>query len=320
MSAAALPTETVACPACGGEDATPVMDAPPQLVDLSQTFRFVRCASCDLVYLENRVRSDAVAALYDADYPLHRGPELWGPFAPLVARDQAQLDARRVRMVLAHRSLSATDTVLDVGCGRPTFLAALERETGCRAIGLDLTEPPTESVFDRVRVHRAMPPDWPQEISDAAPLSVVTMWHYLEHEPDPIATLRWLRERMRPDGITVVEVPDFDGATARWMGRWWPGLHTPRHASVFTRATLQSTAERAGWRVLHHDRTGTLQPFVLVALGALDRAGFRFGRHPAPPVFPLWAAAMALTWPWLGRSTRRGMGLQTAVLGVVSSQ
>ena len=313
MSRARLPVDEVPCPACGSGDVDPLLEAPAQLVDLDQTFRFATCRACGLAFLRDRVRGEALAALYDADYPLHRGPALWGPFASLVARDEAAVDAARVARVLASRALGPGDAVLDVGCGRATFLAALARRTGCRALGVDAVAPPDG--LEGVRALAATPPAWPEEIAAAAPFSAVTLWHYLEHDPAPVETLRWLGERMRGDGIAVVEVPDLDGATARWMGRWWPGLHTPRHASVFTPATLATTAERAGWRVLRHERTGTLQPFVLVALGVLDRAGFRFGRHPAPAVFPLWAAAMALTWPWWGRRSREGLGLQTVVLG-----
>ena len=65
-----------------------------------------------------------------------------------------------------------------------------------------------------------------------ASVDVVTMWHYLEHDPSPVASLEWVRDRMAPGGVAVIEVPDLDGATARWMGRRWPGLHTPRHASA----------------------------------------------------------------------------------------
>jgi SAM-dependent methyltransferase len=316
VTGAVLPTEPVGCPACGDWERTPLFEAPAQLVDLDQTFPFARCERCGLTYLAERVRAEHTAALYDADYPLHRGPALWGPFAPLVERDQRRLDAARVARVLEHAKLGAGDTVLDVGCGRPTFLAALRRETGCRALGVDVV-PPEDSEFAGVEAFEGMPPDWPEKVERAAPFSAVTMWHYLEHDPAPVETLRWLRERTRAGGVAVVEVPDADGATARRMGRLWPGLHTPRHASVFTADTLTATAERAGWRVVHHDRTATLLPFVLVALGVLDGAGFRFGRHPAPLVFPLWAAAMALTWPWLGRPSRPGLGLQTAVLRAV---
>jgi SAM-dependent methyltransferase len=308
-----LPTETVPCPACGADRAEPLFDAPPQLVDLDQTFPFVRCASCALVYLRERVRDEHLAALYDADYPLHRGPALWGPFAPLVARDDERLDEARVRLVLSHRALGPGDMALDVGCGRPTFLARLRRETRCRALGVDAVVPPADSISDGVDFVRAIPPAWPDEVEREAPFSLVTFWHYLEHDPAPVATLEWLREQMRPDGVAIVEVPDLDGWTAKRLGPLWPGLHTPRHASVFTPATLRATVERAGWRVVAHERSGTLSPFVLVALGLLDGAGFRFGRHPAPLVFPLWAAAMGLTAPWLRRS-RPGLGLQTIVL------
>lgn len=311
MNARRLPVETAPCPACGSGDGVPLVDAPAQLVDLDQTFRFVTCRACGLAYLADRVRPEAIAALYDADYPLHRGPALWGPFASFVERDQAALDAARVATVLEHRRLGGGDTVLDVGCGRPTFLAALARATGCRAIGVDAVE---QAPVAGVEVFAAMPPEWPGAVVDAAPFSAVTLWHYIEHDPAPVETLAWLGEHMRPDGVAVVEAPDLEGSTARWMGRRWPGLHTPRHASVFTPATLEAVAGRAGWRVARHTRAGTLRPFVLVALGALDGAGFRFGRHPAAAVFPLWAAGMALTWPWWGRRSREGLGLQTVVL------
>jgi SAM-dependent methyltransferase len=319
-AAPTLPTEAVACPGCGALEADKFLDGPPQLIDLDQTFAFVRCASCDLVYLERRVTAGHMAALYDADYPLHRGPALWGPFAPLVERDQERLDAARVARVIEHRALGADDSVLDVGCGRPTFLASLRERTGCRVFGVDAAPPSDDPRFAGVRAFQATPPDWPGDVERGAPFSVVTMWHYLEHDPAPVETLRWLAARTRPDGVAVVEVPDLEGSTARLLGRWWPGLHTPRHASVFTPRTLREVASRGGWRVVYHARSGTLSPYVLLALGALDRAGFRFGRHPAPLVFPLWAAGMALTWPWLGRASREGLGIQTIVLAPRNSR
>jgi SAM-dependent methyltransferase len=311
----ALPTSLVPCPGCGSSEREPFLDgAPAQLVDLDQTFTFARCRACGLVYLRERVDPSATSALYDADYPLHRGPALWGPFAPLVERDQARVDAARVDALLEHRDVGPDDVVLDVGCGRPTFLAALRERTGCRALGVDIVPPTDDPRFDDLVVSSGAPPAWPRAIEIEAPFSAVTLWHYLEHDPAPVDTLRWLAERMRPDGVAVVEVPDLEGSTARWLGRWWPGYHTPRHASVFTAKTLAEVAARAGWEVVSVRRSGTLTPFVLVALAGLDRAGFRFGRHPAPLVFPLWAAAMSATWPLLGRRSREGLGLLTAVL------
>ncbi len=309
-----LPVTHAACPSCGADAGEILVEAPAQLIDLDQTFRFAKCRECRLVYLVDRVDDASIGALYDADYPLHRGPALWGPFARFVEEDNGAIDAARVDRVREHTTLGPDDVALDIGCGRPTFLAALHDATGCRAIGIDAVSLPPDAARPGVTVARGVPPDWPDEVADASPFSVVTMWHALEHDGQPVSTLAWLRERMRPGGVAVIEVPDLDGATARWMGRRWPGWHTPRHASIFTVGTLRAVAERAGWRVVEHERTGTLAPFVLVALGTLDAMGFRFGRHPAPLVFPFWAIGMGLTWPWLGRRVRAGMGLQTIVL------
>lgn len=314
MDGRRLPVTYAACPSCGADDGETLFEAPAQLIDLDQRFRFATCRQCNLVYLVDRVDDAAIGALYDADYPLHRGPALWGPFARLVADDNARVDAARVARVLSQSTLGPDDVVLDVGCGRPTFLEALRDRTGCRAIGLDAVSLPPDAAVAGIVTARGVPPDWPQEVVEAAPFSVVTMWHALEHDPHPVTTLTWLRNRMRLGGLAVIEVPDLEGATARWMGKRWPGWHTPRHASVFTVETLRAVAERAGWRVVAHERTGTLAPFVLVALGVLDAAGFRFGMHSAPLVFPVWALGMALTWPWLGRRTRAGIGLQTIVI------
>lgn len=309
-----LPVVRAACPSCGADDGELLVEAPAQLINLDETFQFATCRICSLVYLVDRVDDASIGALYDADYPLHRGPALWGPFARFVEDDNDAVDAARVARVLEHTTVGPDDLVLDVGCGRPTFLAALRDATGCRAIGLDAVSLPPDAARPGVATFRGVPPDWPDEVVAEAPFSVVTMWHALEHDPQPVATLAWLRDRMVPGGIAVIEVPDLEGATARWMGKRWPGWHTPRHASVFTVETLRDVCERAGWKIVAHDRVGTLAPFVLVALGGLDAAGFRFGKHPAPLVFPLWALGMGLTWPWLGRRTRTGMGLQTIVL------
>ena len=108
---------------------------------------------------------------------------------------------------------------------------------------------------------------------DAEPIDLVTMWHVLEHDYDPLRTLGRLRQRCRAGGALLVEVPDFDSLTRRTQGRWWAGLHTPRHTAVYTRATLRALLERAGWRVERQDRYGTLDPYVLWWLGRQERVG-----------------------------------------------
>jgi SAM-dependent methyltransferase len=321
VTAARIPslrTVPAPCPGCGDDDPRELRSLPGQLLSRPQRFVSGRCGRCGLRYLVDRVVDADQPRLYDADYPLHRGPGLWGIFAPLVAASLAATDRRRVAVL--RRSLpdlAAPDRVLDVGCGRPSFLRRLARETGAEGHGLDLfddAEAAGEGARrDGVTLHRGLPPRLPETVRARAPFRAATLWHALEHDPEAAETLRTLRDLLEPAGRLVVEVPDGSaGPSARWGDRWG-GLHTPRHASLFEPDTLRRTVEGAGFEVVSQERRGTLPPFVPVALGAVDAAGFRFHRHPAWALFPAWALGMALTWPWLGRPEREGAGLQLLV-------
>ncbi|MEM1415289.1 MAG: class I SAM-dependent methyltransferase [Myxococcota bacterium] len=317
---AALPTRHARCPACGAAETAATWRLPGQLLAVRQDFEAARCGACGQAYLREQVPEEAQHRLYDADYPLHRGPALWGVFAPIVAAAEARVDRRRVNLVLRARKLAPGDRVLDLGCGRGSFLDRLHAATGASALGLDHVAPArprgTPWAAGRsapVRCIEAALPRFPNEASEGAPYAAITLWHALEHDPAPRETLRWVREHLAPDGVLIVEVPDQSAGLAERMGGGWAGHHTPRHVSLFEPSSLTQLLERSGFAVVQHRRAGTLVPWTLVALSLIDRIGFRFGRHPAWMLFPPWVVGMLLTFPWLGFARREGYGLQLAV-------
>jgi 2-polyprenyl-3-methyl-5-hydroxy-6-metoxy-1,4-benzoquinol methylase len=291
---------------------------PGQLLTADQDFEAARCP-CGQAYLRERVTDGAQARLYDEDYPLHRGPAQWGLFAPIVAASDARVDARRVQIVRAARALGPGDRVLDLGCGRGAFVRRLHARTGADVLGVDAIRPaaprgtPWDGATPGARCVRGVLPHLPPEVERHAPFAAVTLWHALEHDPAPRATLEWIRERLAPGGVLVVEVPDGASPLARRLGPAWAGHHTPRHVSLFEPASLRRLCERAGFEVRAQRRHGTLPPYTLVALTVADRLGFRFGAHPAWALFPAWALGLAATWPWLGRPAAEGRGLQLLV-------
>ena len=64
---------------------------------------------------------------------------------------------------------------------------------------------------------------------------LVTMWHFLEHDYDPLRSLRTAQRVLKPDGRLVIEVPRLDSRTFRLFGDRWPGLQAPQHTVLFDR-------------------------------------------------------------------------------------
>ena len=277
-----------------------------------ERFTFVRCRHCGLRYLSPRVAPVELHRYYGPSYLPHRGASAWGRYAPFAAEGQRRTDAARVRRARGAARLGPGAAVLDVGCGRPTFLEALTRVTGAHGTGIDLSDGGWSADPARwaaagldlrvATVAEGLPP---------GPFDLVTMWHALEHDYDPLATLRRLREVTRPGGTLLVEVPNYDSLTRRLHGAGWAGLHTPRHSALYTPETLRGMLERGGWQVIRVDPWGTLDPYVLWWLGRQERAG-RSLEGSLERAFPGFMLGKVLTLPVALLQRWISLGVQTA--------
>jgi SAM-dependent methyltransferase len=108
------------------------------------------------------------------------------------------------------------------------------------------------------------------------PFDVITMWHVLEHLPDPMAALERSHELLAPGGRLIVSVPNNDSWQARLGGDDWLHLDIPRHLFHFTPGSLSGLVERTGMRV---ERIGYLYPEMEI-LGVLQIALNRLGIDP----------------------------------------
>lgn len=268
---AASPAEVrlTGCPACGADHGAPVCQSRVQMQVSEERFGFVACGDCGLVYLSPRVPESGIGRYY-AGYLPHRGPAAWGRWAGLVQGAEERVDEARVRTVLRLGALGPSQAVLDVGCGRPSFLQRLHARTGVRAVGTDFEAggwADAPAAWQGLSLHAGILEELPLD----GAFDRMTLWHVLEHLYRPVDTLRYLRGLARPGTALIVEVPDHDGLTRRRQGSCWAGYHTPRHTAAYTPATLRGTLERAGWRVEQQYRWGTLDPYVLWWLGEQER-------------------------------------------------
>lgn len=91
--------------------------------------------------------------------------------------------------------------------------------------------------------------------------AAITLWHVLEHIPDPLEHVARLGRALRPGGALALEVPNAGSAVAAHMGAAWPSLEPAVHVNQFAPASLRLLLERAGL-VVRDMRTTAITPYL----------------------------------------------------------
>lgn len=200
-------------------------------------------------------------------------------------------------------------TLLDVGCGKPSFLLQAVRRFSLHGVGVDFSD---HGWSDTVREYSELQLQVsdPKEIDLQVRPDLITMWHYLEHDYDPILTLEHLRNLASDDCTLLVEVPDHDSWTRRRYGQKWAGYHTPRHTALYTKDTLSQLLRRSGWSVERVDQIGTLDAYTLDWMSRMEIKDIDWTASMQPHFWPF-------VWGKLVRprffGNQRGLGFLTAV-------
>lgn len=108
--------------------------------NLPAKYNFDRCNACGLVFLNPRVAETELGQFYTASYLPYRVEEAWGKYASFVKQDQRKIDKARVERLIKHSKPSMQSRIMDIGCGKPTFLASLRNSIQANLIGLDFSD------------------------------------------------------------------------------------------------------------------------------------------------------------------------------------
>jgi SAM-dependent methyltransferase len=301
--------EPVSCYLCGSHDDEPLLDAEDDLTGKPGRFRFVRCRRCGLAYQNPRIPLSAIGAYYDEAYIAHRRVRPWGLLTPLFERAMGKLDADKDRLVSGYVALDEHSAVLDVGCAVGTFLQRLRSRYGVAAAGVDFKDLSDVPTLDGVEFHCNVFYEAPL---DDCRFDLVTMWHFLEHDYDPVRSLHTAWRVLKPGGTLIVEVPRLDSRTFSWFRNRWPGLQAPQHTVLLDRDRLLRFVSDAGFDTVDYLPYGAFPAyfylFTGVAFTVLGGRGLNLRRAILP-----YFAGQLLASPLLVFERRLNLAMQTVV-------
>jgi SAM-dependent methyltransferase len=299
----------VSCALCGASDHDPFISAQDDLTGKPGTFYFVTCRACGLRYQNPRVPLERIGEYYDDHYIAHCKKKNWGVLTPLVERGMRKLDANKDRIVSRYIALDAQATVLDVGCAVGTFLQRIRERYGSIVAGVDFKDLSSHPSLGGVEFHRSL---FYEARLASDRFDLVTMWHFLEHDYDPLRSLRTARRVLKPGGTLVVEVPRLDSRTFTWFGSRWPGLQAPQHTVLLDRAHLIDAVRLAGLEVVDYLPYGAFPAYFYLFTGFVFHLLKGRGLPLDGSVLPYFLGQLLLS-PLLLFERRLNLAMQTVI-------
>ncbi len=300
MSAAPVHRALCPNPGCGSSDLLTalVRNDPYELGGerRSFAFRFAYCRACRLGFVDPQPAPDVLAAFYRSDYAYWASPPALSPaerakqrlaawrhrglvtpgFASALAGAVGALSERLGRRDASFSlgvplALPHTAPVLDYGFGAGGFLHGLKLRGYRDLWGYDIPQ----NLANRDRLRAAGVHAYSADERSKLPhrhFQCIRLEHVFEHLPEPMATLRELRDLLRPEGFLVLTVPSihaWEPVEALVTSPHTDHLQLPIHLWHHSERSLGDFLSAAGFEGIAVRR---LRPFSYLSAVALRPA------------------------------------------------
>lgn len=186
----------------------------------------------------------------------------------------------------------ATGRILDIGCGRGTFLDSMQ-SAGWDVCGVEFSDETASYARKRYAIQVSTSLAGIEGLFD-----VVTLNHVIEHVQDPVGLLAKCHGLLKDGGVLFVAAPNIDSLQAKFGGAGWFHLDVPRHLYHFSESGLVRMIESGGFTVerirrfdFEHNPFGWMQT-LFNRLGFRHNALYEFLKSPGLRQFGMSAPAV----------------------------
>jgi SAM-dependent methyltransferase len=199
----------------------------------------LKCRRCGLMISHPFPDPDQIHHKYQGDFYTAEGQRFKG-WAEILSRF-----FRIRRAVIVDKQFGPKKAILDVGCGRGLMIHELKKR-GWDVSGTQISKTAA------AHIHRTLGIDCFVGDLTLSPFpggafDMITMWHVMEHLPDPFLYLSHCRRLLKPQGYLMVEVPNAESWSAKVTRDAWMGWDPNHHLYHFTPVTLSLALKEAGF-------------------------------------------------------------------------
>ncbi len=218
------------CPGCWSSENAVAFSCVDQTFSKS-TFNVASCHSCGLLFTNPRPNESDISDYYNSpDYVSHSDTQ-WGVLFRLYQVVKKHTLKEKRRFI---DGLTTDYTILDYGAGSGDFCREMS-SNGWKVFA-----------FEPNDIARALIANKSKDIIlvdrlDLIPdnsVSVITLWHVLEHVHQIHETISQLKRILKPAGKLLIAVPNHKSFDASYYGVNWAAFDVPRHLYHFDYESL----------------------------------------------------------------------------------
>ena len=196
-----------------------------------EAFDLVLDSSRDLLITSPQPAQENLASYYNSqEYISHSNTQKGSvPFLYTLVQKWSLKSKRN----LVNKLSKGRGTLLDIGAGSGAFCEVV-KQNSWEVYGVEPSEKAREIAAQKNIFLQQNIQDFKGQQFD-----VVTLWHVLEHLPDLENIIIAIQELVRPNGILIVAVPNYNSFDANHYKGFWAAYDTPRHLWHFSQKAMR---------------------------------------------------------------------------------
>ena len=236
--------EAIDCPVCGSRE--------HRVYFVKDMFRFTRCSSCAMVYLNPRLNVPSTYAFYNSEWTAIYNESKFENASASTALDD-KFNAANLDLLSRHQATPGRGKLLEIGFGGGYFLQAA-RKRGYEVFGIDVDH----SNYVRAKGlfgANVKNTDLFEAGFDAGGFDITYMRDVFEHVPNPKPMLAEINRLSRPGALVFIEVPNIEGLIYKFVGKRHVCVFGFAHLNYWAPATMERILRDTGFEIaeIRHD-------------------------------------------------------------------
>jgi len=234
-SAGSVGEVVVPCGNCGAPQAPSFAVADLNRGIDTEQFDYLKCEGCGTFALQNV--PDDLSRFYPTDYYELPRKDLLPSLAPN--------ESHKIGMIAPWRS---SGKLVEVGPGAGVF-SFCAKQAGFDVTAIEMDERTCTHMRAAVGVDTVQSEEPAEVLRAIEPVSVVALWHVIEHLRDPWDFIDAAGASLESGGVLALSAPNPDSLQFRVMRGRWAHVDAPRHLFLIPLEAVAARAAKSGLRL-----------------------------------------------------------------------